>query len=56
MQQQIRKNLEAEQFQELRRKHVSELEKNAITRRNDAMIREALDMVMRRYPQWASAK
>ena len=55
VQDKIREKLRAEQFQALREKHVIELEKNAITRRNDQAIGEALDIVMRNYPQWASA-
>ncbi len=56
VQDRIREKLRAEQFQVLREKHVAELEKGAVTRRNDGMMQAALDIIMRRYNDWAGVK
>lgn len=56
VQDRIREKLRAEQFAGLRDKHVADLEKNASTDRKDDAIRGAMNIVMRRYGQWASAQ
>lgn len=53
VQERIRERLRGEQFEALRRQHVAKLQADAVTRQNPGMLQATLDIVMRRYPQWA---
>jgi parvulin-like peptidyl-prolyl isomerase len=56
VQQEIRRKLEAQQFEVLRNKHVEDLKKDAVIRPNQETYKDAMEMILRRYPQWAAAK
>lgn len=56
VQDKIRDQLRSAQFTALREKHVGELMKDAITRRNDDAIRETLVSIIEQYPMWRDAK
>ncbi len=56
VQDKIRDELRSQQFTALREKHVGELMKDAITRRNDDAISETLASIIQQYPMWNAAK
>jgi hypothetical protein len=56
VQDKIRDQLRSQQFTALREKHVGELMKDAITRRNDDAIRETLASIIEQYPMWKEAR
>jgi hypothetical protein len=60
VQQEIQDKLKSQQFAVLRNKHVEELKKEAVIRPeewyNTETFRDALQSILRRYPQWAAAK
>jgi peptidyl-prolyl cis-trans isomerase C len=56
VQQQIRKTLEAEQFNALRSREEDRLRKNAIVFPDPPNYGTALEMAMQKYPEWANGK
>jgi hypothetical protein len=56
VQEKIREELRARQLAVLRDAHVQELKQEYATRKNPGMDIVALNMLMKRYPQWASAR
>lgn len=55
VQERISQRLRGIQLQALREAHIRKLERDAVTRRNEGKINDLIDIVMRKYPDWAKA-
>ncbi|QOV90435.1 peptidyl-prolyl cis-trans isomerase [Humisphaera borealis] len=55
VQERITQRLRGIQLQALREAHIRKLERDAVTRRNEGKVNDLLDIVMKKYPDWAKA-